>query len=838
MTTGVAEKRHDCRQPRLCVSPAGECIFNLPMDASMTTKYRIIIGFAFMVLLLVSMAFFGHRNIEMSSANFEAYQKIAQLNAICSESSSALNAITSDIFRFQRDTRNKNAIKVAHDSVSALISQIKRSDGLVESAERTGFLKKMLAAAQKLDEQIDVVTNSLTLARDLFDKDVQPAMSTMVEDMRGLGQRLHDAGTVEALAGLARVWPHLASAQASLERFADSRDMEEGKKARGYLEAMKESMEKTAPYIFTQEGRDLYARLVKSRDSINASLAKLEKQLEQGNTGMSSLLAEIAKVREALVALNDSVTAELTTLGPQILNENRSAQQYMLVTSLAGIFFGAVLAAGVVVGFIRLLTDLSGYASAMARGDFSHQLRTREKGEIGRMVEAMKMIPLVLNRILEEYKWLERKIEGGYLNSEGDAEKFEGEFAVLVHGTNNILDRFRMVLENIPSPVIVLNKDLKAAYINIIARKLVGDDWHGMTCYEMFHRDDYGSDRCGLTTSVNTKAPASGETKAHPQGKTMDVAYTAIPMLDEQGNITSVMQLLTDLTEIKTQQRTMLEVANHASNIADRLAAASEELSTQVGEISRGAEIQRTRVESTASAMAEMNSTVLEVARNAAQAADQSQNSRHKAEDGSGLVNRVVQSINAVNNVAHNLQGNMSELGNQAENIGSIMGVISDIADQTNLLALNAAIEAARAGDAGRGFAVVADEVRKLAEKTMSATLEVSTAITAIQASARTNIDEVHSAVESVTEATGLANASGAALDEIVTLASDNSTVVSSIAAAAEEQSAASEEISRAIEEINRIVGETSEGIVQSSVALQDLSQMAQELRTTMEELR
>ena len=173
---------------------------------------------------------------------------------------------------------------MAHDSVNALISQIKRSEVLVKSAERTGFLKKMLVAAQNLGGQIDVVTNSLTGASDLFDKDVQPAMRAMLEDMRVLGQRLHDAGTAEALAGLAQAWPYLASAQGSFERFADSRDMEEGKKARGYLESLKGSMEKMAPYLFTQEGRDLYAHLVKSRDAISVNLAKLEKMFEQGNT--------------------------------------------------------------------------------------------------------------------------------------------------------------------------------------------------------------------------------------------------------------------------------------------------------------------------------------------------------------------------------------------------------------------------------------------------------------------------------------------------------------------------------------------------------------------------
>ncbi len=266
----------------------------------------------------------------------------------------------------------------------------------------------------------------------------------------------------------------------------------------------------------------------------------------------------------------------------------------------------------------------------------------------------------------------------------------------------------------------------------------------------------------------------------------------------------------------KAKREGMLTAAGQLEDVVSIISAASEELSAQVEQSERGSTEQAARVGETATAMEEMNSTVLEVARSASAASDMSAKTRAKAEEGSHVVQAAVDGIRNVQTVSLALKEDMGKLSEQAQSISNIMGVISDIADQTNLLALNAAIEAARAGDAGRGFAVVADEVRKLAEKTMTSTSDVGSAIGAIQQSTAKSMASMDSAVAQVEQATAYSGKSGQALNDIVGTVEDAVGRISAIAAASEEQSVASEQINRSIDEVNSVMASTARSMAEA----------------------
>ncbi|EMG38175.1 methyl-accepting chemotaxis protein [Desulfocurvibacter africanus PCS] len=406
------------------------------------------------------------------------------------------------------------------------------------------------------------------------------------------------------------------------------------------------------------------------------------------------------------------------------------------------------------------------------------------------------------------------------------------------------------ILSGMTLPCLVADTRERLTFATPAALKLVGrkgkpEDYLGMVIGEFFHND---------SKRQTTTARALREKKAiqnhsleftNLAGEKKYARADVAPLLDLDGKLIGAFTLYSDLTDIRSQQlliekqnERIATAAQQADSVADQVSSASEELAAQIEQSSHGADSQQNMTGEAATAMEQMNASVLEVAKTASRASELAERTKDKAQQGEDVVEQAMALINRVAGQTDGLKKDMTDLGQQAEGIGKIITVIEDIADQTNLLALNAAIEAARAGEAGRGFAVVADEVRKLAEKTMAATREVGDYIASIQESTRKSVHNTEEAVAAIALSAEKANLSGQALHEIVRMIEETADQVRSIATASEEQSAASEQINRSTESINRIASETASAMNQSASAIQDLARLAHDLKHIIGEMQ
>ncbi len=211
-------------------------------------------------------------------------------------------------------------------------------------------------------------------------------------------------------------------------------------------------------------------------------------------------------------------------------------------------------------------------------------------------------------------------------------------------------------------------------------------------------------------------------------GRSVGGVFTALA--EASANMTqSSIVLEQSASETGSQTRIILDEVEQTAQTVQTVAAASQQLSSSIGEIGR------------------------------------------QASDSQRITSAAMQqSADVVAKVA--------ELSAAAEQIGTVVELISSIAGQTNLLALNATIEAARAGDAGKGFAVVASEVKSLAAQTAKATEQIGGQIGAIQAATRGAAEAIQGIADTVRQVNEIALG---------------------IAAAVVQQSAATEEIARSV---------------------------------------
>ncbi|QEW06655.1 methyl-accepting chemotaxis protein [Nitrincola iocasae] len=277
-----------------------------------------------------------------------------------------------------------------------------------------------------------------------------------------------------------------------------------------------------------------------------------------------------------------------------------------------------------------------------------------------------------------------------------------------------------------------------------------------------------------------------------------------------------------------TLHKTLKEIAQ----ISELLEEKSQNNADYSASTTSGVDKQQALLETTASAMTEMESAVQEIANRSQHTLEVAERSKCLMDNVKLRINTSSESIRSQAVQINDASEKTAELNEYGTKIDSIVDTIHNIADQTNLLALNAAIEAARAGDNGRGFSVVADEVRTLAARTQQSTSEIQSMVELMQKliSAVVNVMEKSQSQSQVSLEAAASAESG--LVEMNTAISDIVEMNVQIASATEEQSYTAREISESIVSINEAAESNASDARSSTQIADELKGMAERQRS------
>ncbi len=193
------------------------------------------------------------------------------------------------------------------------------------------------------------------------------------------------------------------------------------------------------------------------------------------------------------------------------------------------------------------------YVNRISHGDIPEKITEEYNGDFAGIMNNLNTCIDAIDNLTSQSKNLVNSVVQGRLDIRSDEQLFEGDYLDIVSGMNNTVDTLKRHIDDIPAPVMIIDKNFEIQYMNNAGSGVIGrtqDQLIGEKCYDHFKTSDCKTSNCACGMAMVSGKSESSQTDAHPGGLDLIINYNAEPIKDQKGNVIGALEIVIDQTEM------------------------------------------------------------------------------------------------------------------------------------------------------------------------------------------------------------------------------------------------------------------------------------------------
>ena len=269
----------------------------------MSTKSKIISGFAALILIIMALAATGYSGLQTASSGFNDYRRLSRFSELSGDIAALMPALDAQIYLYNASD-DQAAAEKAHDILRTMDAMLKETEGYPKKDTWSKALRLAALEKDNLDNDLQIQEQNLVKVRNQYVDVLRPSAQGMGLDyvqMQRMAVALNNsAATIKIAEGMNA----LAEVMAQINRLAFSRSLESARDADAGLERVKTSLDELEPLIISQEGKNNFALLRKSYLTLKSSLTEMNGICATLRNSLLHVSGRSASLRAALDELN------------------------------------------------------------------------------------------------------------------------------------------------------------------------------------------------------------------------------------------------------------------------------------------------------------------------------------------------------------------------------------------------------------------------------------------------------------------------------------------------------------------------------------------------------